>query len=723
MLTGDFNGDEKTDIAGWNRDARAWHVALSTGTQFDPSAGSWISNFGAPGTMLTGDFNGDGKTDLAAFTTSSTTAGWQFAFSSGHSFFVPRIPVLRLSFPGRMFVGDFNGDGKSDLAEWQEGYRGSGSLNVALSSGVFNPLQPNAGFAKPNQWLRWGQTQAPKATAILVGDFNGDKKTDVGYYTDFTADGSTIWRVALSDGSRFVEPDTPAANWIKNFGGPGGTLTGDFNGDGKTDLAGWNDAASAWHVALSTGSLFEPSAGFWITDFGTPGAMLTGDFDGQGRTSLATYAYNGTAQQAILDTPDQPNPSFPPIGSKWGPLTCSNDTFGNETPEYEWTQILDPSSEIDRNVVGAAGVAVMPELSGNDVYFTHPFGFDWEFFVAPDRDYRRLLAADNNGTDASGGDGEYRQATAQAREFGLSVPNGVLGVETDRKLVPEKYRARAGDRVAVFGRWITDCGHNDFHTEIHPPLLLAVARPGGGAVDTTGFPPPRPTFYPDSEATSTYVISRPWLVGQRFPPDNEALRKHLIHEVEKIAALASLRVEAHPYIHPPFSTTTLLHFRVRPPTRRRSPCDELRVKFHFTVRHGVSVHVYNEGSDSVGVFVTMNPAEFRIAPLPPKHDVDIPTEVLEKSSDEITTVSLVEGFLHPWADVLTNRDWLTDDYDAPQASGVHDGEVTDSAVGQLRPLTRFSTDDAQPFPIYGQMLVYWRRGPRGAVKLSCSSSP
>src|SRR5207302_7405860 len=141
------------------------------------------------------------------------------------------------------------------------------------------------------------------------------------------------------------------------------------------------------------------------------------------------------------------------------------------------------------------------------------------------------------------------------------VPKGILGVETDQDLVPLEYRAREGDRVAVFGRWIVDAGHSDFHTEIHPPLLLVTARQGGGAVTTQSFPP--------AEATSVRVISRPYFVSQEF--GDGALRQHLKNEIRKLEEIfASTRVEAHPHIRPkPFAGVHLLGFTASPAGPRR----------------------------------------------------------------------------------------------------------------------------------------------------------
>ena len=74
--------------------------------------------------------------------------------------------------------------------------------------------------------------------------------------------------------------------------------------------------------------------------------------------------------------------------------------------------------------------------------FTHPFGFDWEFFVVPDPQYESLLAPSNTGKSSNGvvTDPEYCDATTHAHDtLGLQAPKGVLGVETDQGLVPEPF--------------------------------------------------------------------------------------------------------------------------------------------------------------------------------------------------------------------------------------------------------------------------------------------
>jgi len=387
---------------------------------------------------------------------------------------------------------------------------------------------------------------------------------------------------------------------------------------------------------------------------------------------LACCAMLSAQPRPILDTAYR-NPAFSPKSAAWARDVCGGQRYlSNDFPPFEWMQVLDPASEFDIQIVGVSGTVVMPALAENDVPFTHPFGLDWEFFLAPDQRYAGLLAPGNRGPDT-----EIIEATGRAGHLGLAESEGVLGIETDQDLAPAAFRAQEGDRAVVFGRWIADCGHTDFHTEIHPPLLMAFARPVRGATTVT-------------------VVSRPWLVGQRFAVDDEPIRRHLTNEIIKLETLRSARVEAHPKIYPPLSGSQRIEFTARPPGPRRSAADRLVVSFHFTVRHGIDVEVIEASPDAVAVLLTMNPAQYRTAPLPAKKDWNIPVALISRHTDLFGKVQLVNLLGHPVAGLLLNRDWLTDRYDAPAPPSTNDSE-------------KVAIDDEQPFPISGFLRVEWQR--------------
>src|SRR5262249_858564 len=155
-------------------------------------------------------------------------------------------------------AGDFNGDGKSDIAvAWNNG--GNTSIGVYLSDGSkFN----NAG-----QWSDrdggWGDT-----VKWVAGDFDGDGKTDVG--AAWNNNGLTTLPIRQADGAKFMP-----AHWLGNAGrwfDASVFLAGDFDGDGKSDIAQmWNDIANnSIKVYLSNGSAFEPERAWATRDGGIP---------------------------------------------------------------------------------------------------------------------------------------------------------------------------------------------------------------------------------------------------------------------------------------------------------------------------------------------------------------------------------------------------------------------------------------------------------------------
>ncbi len=109
----------------------------------------------------------------------------------------------------------------------------------------------------------------------------------------------------------------PAGRWITGFGKPDWAAVGDFNGDGKDDIAwyeNWNNGSVT--VLTSTGSGMAP-AGRWITGFGKPDWAPVGD--GGLLSPTPTPLVGGSARAGAVLT------AYP---GTWGPM--------NVAVEYQW---------------------------------------------------------------------------------------------------------------------------------------------------------------------------------------------------------------------------------------------------------------------------------------------------------------------------------------------------------------------------------------------------
>ena len=173
---------------------------------------------------LTGDFNGDGKDDMVKVFNEDGEASIEVYLASNGDFTLQRWATRQGGYwnEQQWRVGDFNGDGKDDL------------VNVFAESGKVSMevhLAGNGGFAL-QRWAT-GQGRYWNEQQWRVGDFNGDGKDDMA--KAFEDGGKACIDVHLAGNGEF----TPQ-RWAT---GPGRFWNeqqwraGDFNGDGKDDMA------------------------------------------------------------------------------------------------------------------------------------------------------------------------------------------------------------------------------------------------------------------------------------------------------------------------------------------------------------------------------------------------------------------------------------------------------------------------------------------------------
>jgi hypothetical protein len=169
-------------------------------------------------------------------------------------------------------VADFNGDGKADIASLTTvnlSRKSSGtSLVVQLGKGdgTFAPASANV---------------IAGGTKILAGDFNHDGKQDLAILGVDTA-GNTSVTLYSGDGTGKFVAGTPQNVGVLPLANVG---AGDVNGDGFSDLVAWNNGSV--YVALNDGTGKLLPAVQNDNPFGTTAnPVALGDLDGDGRPEL-----------------------------------------------------------------------------------------------------------------------------------------------------------------------------------------------------------------------------------------------------------------------------------------------------------------------------------------------------------------------------------------------------------------------------------------------------
>lgn len=280
IVAGDFNNDGRLDIAIANEPDPNFPPPVGGPSVLSVSLllGNGDGTFQAPidtttlgaRFMASGDFNGDGKLDLAI---TGTVAPVQILLGNGDGTF----SVSTAAVNGEstlIFVGDFNKDGKQDLLTggWQMLGNGDGTF-------TFGQSLPNSGL-------------------VAVADFDGDGIPDLaGLARSFPTTTGAI-SFGLTDG-------TWAPSFISNFNAIGNMVAADFDGDGKQDLfgagkpaQGINPDVGGLFLGGGTGFFTLATSGFGFSldgkDLvGYPSYSSAGDLDHNGSPDIVIAAGTG----------------------------------------------------------------------------------------------------------------------------------------------------------------------------------------------------------------------------------------------------------------------------------------------------------------------------------------------------------------------------------------------------------------------------------------------
>ena len=351
---------------------------------------------------------------------------------------------------------------------------------------------------------------------------------------------------------------------------------------------------------------------------------------------------------------------------------------------YEWGDIVPGGTQIR-----VSGTAAATHLGPQDNPFTHPFGNDLSMDVALDTAFRSFSR-------------QLGRPEEKAGQMHVEVVSGVIPhvvrpsqaspTQTWEQLSrfnqagfqPGFDRPSVGDRVLVQGRWIIDCGHENYGTELHPMSFLAWTRRQGATTVAR-------TYGNTVYDTQTYA---PGAFGGSGPP--QPFPAYFVSDVlaatqGKIERLSAPEVESATVAAPP-------PWRVCAPGGTKG--GTLVVHYDLVVRPGVDVKVNPDSSTgcatvtiSFGSLFQPAATDLRQCVLPWSYITRIAQAQYGKRLD---VKGLIDKFVTaPAARAVVDRDPTGSCADA----------LAGPAVSPAPSERTLRVDGAQPIPYYGVVTV------------------
>jgi len=268
LLKHDFNGDFRSDVLWRNGATGETYIYPMDGRQILPGEGYVRTVADSRWNIVgLGDFDGDGKADI--LWRNSATGDNYIYFMDGTSI-KPTEGYMRAVGDQNwqvVGIGDFDGDGKADIL-WRNSV--TGENYIFFMDGKLIRAEGSIRTVADQNWKIAG-----------IGDFDGDGKSDI------------LWRNSTT-GENYLYPMNqiavkPTEGYLRTVADLNWKIAGigDFDGDGKADIAWRNSSTGENYVYPMDGSAIKPSEGYLRTVADVNWQIVAvADYDGDGKSDL-----------------------------------------------------------------------------------------------------------------------------------------------------------------------------------------------------------------------------------------------------------------------------------------------------------------------------------------------------------------------------------------------------------------------------------------------------
>ncbi|QES46917.1 hypothetical protein DEJ50_02695 [Streptomyces venezuelae] len=331
-MSGDVNGDGRTDmITAYNYESATSALYIAPGNAqggFDPPVEAWEANKGsfdyARAKWTAGDFNGDGRTDVAAFYgyADGTVATWTFLGQTNNRFVQhTKSAILTSGWNWNHVVSlkaaDVNGDKRADLSAVYNYQDNSIGLHTFLATADGSLNAPLKGWRSDTSW-------GSPTSKFAVGDVNGDGRSDLVCFYHYGEKVNLYTFIARADGLY----EAPLKSWSAASGWNAirtDVVLGDYDGDKRADLATIETkdttVTTVKTLAGRADGGFDAPVEAWASQPGgwytSAGNFLPGDTDQDGRADLVTMYNYATGATRIFTFPADPEGGFRSPRGSW----------------------------------------------------------------------------------------------------------------------------------------------------------------------------------------------------------------------------------------------------------------------------------------------------------------------------------------------------------------------------------------------------------------------